>query len=159
MWKNDIISTENIYIKEYFLVIEYVDVNTHIINKIAEASNSVHANSQFLHSLKTSEKPMVFWYLQGVQKWDIDVKWVKKLLGTQTLNITKLVALRFGLSTKHGEIFNLINNQIRSYHNNIPGYFLSTFHCAKSVHIRSYSGPHFPAFGLNTERYGVSLCI
>ena len=25
--------------------------------------------------------------------------------------------------------------------------------------IWSFSGPHFPAFGLNTERYGVSLCI
>ena len=27
-------------------------------------------------------------------------------------------------------------------------------HCVKSVRIRSYSDPHFPAFGLNTERYG-----
>ena len=25
-------------------------------------------------------------------------------------------------------------------------------HCVKSVHIRSYSGRHFPTFGLNTER-------
>ena len=25
--------------------------------------------------------------------------------------------------------------------------------CVKSVRIRSYSGPHFPAFGLNTEIY------
>ena len=32
-------------------------------------------------------------------------------------------------------------------------------HCVKSVRIRSYSGPHFPAFGLNTERYGVSVHI
>ena len=24
-------------------------------------------------------------------------------------------------------------------------------HCVRSVHIRSYSGPHFPAFGLNLE--------
>ena len=36
-------------------------------------------------------------------------------------------------------------------------------HCVKSVRIRSYSGshfsPHFPAFGLNTGRYGVSLRI
>ena len=30
-------------------------------------------------------------------------------------------------------------------------------HCVKSVHIRSYSGPHFSAFELNTERYGVSF--
>ena len=29
-------------------------------------------------------------------------------------------------------------------------------HCVKSVYIRSYSSLHFPAFGLNTERYSVS---
>ena len=34
-----------------------------------------------------------------------------------------------------------------------------TNYCVKSVRIRSYSGPHFPAFGLNTERYFVSLRI
>ena len=28
--------------------------------------------------------------------------------------------------------------------------------CVKIVRIRSYCGPHFPAFGLNTERYSVS---
>ena len=28
-------------------------------------------------------------------------------------------------------------------------------HYVKSVHIRSYSRPHFPAFGLNTGRYKV----
>ena len=32
-------------------------------------------------------------------------------------------------------------------------------HCVKSVRIRSYAGPHFPAFGLITERYFVSLRI
>ena len=32
-------------------------------------------------------------------------------------------------------------------------------HCTKSILIRSFSGPHFPEFGLNTERYGVSLQI
>ena len=33
-------------------------------------------------------------------------------------------------------------------------------HCVKSIPIRSYSDPHFPACGLNTERYdGVSLFI
>ena len=34
-----------------------------------------------------------------------------------------------------------------------------TYHCVKSVLIRSFSGPYFPAFGLNTERYSVSLRI
>ena len=32
-------------------------------------------------------------------------------------------------------------------------------HCVKNVQIRRYSGPYFPAFGLNTERYGVFLRI
>ena len=29
-------------------------------------------------------------------------------------------------------------------------------HCVKSVHIRSFFGPYFSAFGLNTERYWVN---
>ena len=40
-----------------------------------------------------------------------------------------------------------------------PSSSLLTRHCVKSVSIRSYSDPHFPAFRLNTERYGVSLRI
>ena len=32
-------------------------------------------------------------------------------------------------------------------------------HCVKSVRIRSFSGPYFPAFGLNTEKYSVYLPI
>ena len=36
---------------------------------------------------------------------------------------------------------------------------LNHINCVKSVRIRSYSGPHFPAFWLNLERYEVSLCI
>ena len=32
-------------------------------------------------------------------------------------------------------------------------------HYVKSARIRSHSGPHFPAFGLNMERYQVSLRI
>ena len=31
--------------------------------------------------------------------------------------------------------------------------------CVKSVRIRGYSGPHFPVFGLNTEKYSASLRI
>ena len=27
-------------------------------------------------------------------------------------------------------------------------------HCVKSVRIQSFSGPYFPAFGLNTRKYG-----
>ena len=33
------------------------------------------------------------------------------------------------------------------------------YRCVKSVRIRSYSGPHFPAFGMNTERQRLSFRI
>ena len=33
------------------------------------------------------------------------------------------------------------------------------WHSVKSVCIRNYSGSYFPAFGLNTEKHAVSLCI
>ena len=32
-------------------------------------------------------------------------------------------------------------------------------HCVKGVHTQSFFGPYFPVFGLNTERYSVSLRI
>ena len=32
-------------------------------------------------------------------------------------------------------------------------------YCVKSARIWSYSGPHFPAFGLDMERYSLSLRI
>ena len=37
--------------------------------------------------------------------------------------------------------------------------FLNIHDSVKSVRIQSYSGPHCPAFGLNTESCGVSLRI
>ena len=36
---------------------------------------------------------------------------------------------------------------------------LQTLHYVKSVCNRIYSGPYFPIFGLNTEKYGVPLRI
>ena len=32
--------------------------------------------------------------------------------------------------------------------------FCEILHCVKSVRIGSYSGPYFPAFGLNNTEYG-----
>ena len=32
-------------------------------------------------------------------------------------------------------------------------------HCVKSVRIRSFSGPYFPAFGLSKKKYSISLRI
>ena len=37
--------------------------------------------------------------------------------------------------------------------------FKKLMDCVKSVRICSFSGPHFPKFGLNTEGYGVSFRI
>ena len=34
---------------------------------------------------------------------------------------------------------------------------LWSLHGVESVYIRRFSGPYFPAFGLNTERYGYSV--
>ena len=67
----------------------------------------------------------------------------------------KSTAVRFVL-------FNLIYSHKTSLL--IPNYsFLLAFwvklHCVKSVRIRSYSALYFPAFGLNTERYFLSLRI
>ena len=36
-------------------------------------------------------------------------------------------------------------------------FFYPYSHCVKSVRIRSFPGPYFPAFGLNTEKYGDCL--
>ena len=41
----------------------------------------------------------------------------------------------------------------------VDSVILNDKHCVKSVRIWSYSGLYFPAFGLNTERYGVSFRI
>ena len=43
----------------------------------------------------------------------------------------------------------------KSHHNQI----IKMFHCVKGVRIWSFSGPHFPIFGLNTERYTVLYSV
>ena len=41
----------------------------------------------------------------------------------------------------------------------ITWFYLPCLQCVKSVRVRTYSGPHFPAFGLNTGRYSVYFRI
>ena len=36
---------------------------------------------------------------------------------------------------------------------------IGSLHSMNSVRIRSFSGPYFPAFGQNKERYSLCLCI
>ena len=51
------------------------------------------------------------------------------------------------------------SNRIKIYQKLIFWFFTTVCYRVKSVHIRSYSGPHFSAFGLNTEKYSLSLRI
>ena len=51
--------------------------------------------------------------------------------------------------------FFVYSNGSGAFFNEIPLLMHNSTHCVKSVRIRSYSGPHFSAFGLNTKRYGV----
>ena len=43
-----------------------------------------------------------------------------------------------------------------SFSENYQNYYVGGMRCVKSDRIRSYSGSHFPTFGLNTKRYGKS---
>ena len=45
------------------------------------------------------------------------------------------------------------------FEENVLNFFPVELHCVKSVRIRSFSGRHFPTFGLNTERYEVSIVL
>ena len=51
--------------------------------------------------------------------------------------------LFFIVSNKELNLFSVSNKK-----------YLPSGHCMKSVHIRSFSGQYFPAFGLNTGYYG-----
>ena len=57
--------------------------------------------------------------------------------------------------------FNLHTDLAKMKVMNIDNFYENYYklHWVKSVRIRSISGPCFTAFGLNTERYGVSLRI
>ena len=54
---------------------------------------------------------------------------------------------KFGFRQKHSTIHALIH---------LTEKISNQLHCVKSVRIRSFSGPYFPAFGLNTERKSIS---
>ena len=70
-----------------------------------------------------------------------------------------LVFLRNFISFKTASFY--IGKSVAIFHPTESRIFFesSILHCVKSVRIRSYSGPHFPVFGLNTKRYSVSLHI
>ena len=79
------------------------------------------------------------------------------LLWAQYLSVTDSSAIRSSIWKIHQWIFFLIFQMAFTGGINCWGLTVEkktvVFHCVKSVYIRSYSGPYFPAFGLNTEIY------
>ena len=61
--------------------------------------------------------------------FELKLFWIKKTLKKQKIAMTKDKVTKKSIAT--------------------------LLHCGKSVFVRSCVGPHFPAFGLNTERYVV----
>ena len=57
------------------------------------------------------------------------------------------------------KLFDFPNSKDYSFGYNLQfeGIQIKHFLCVKSVRIRSYSGPHFPAFGLNISLYSVQI--
>ena len=76
-------------------------------------------------------------------------------------NPKKVLDLLYPIPTTcyHLQLFCLINFFVTSHTLIHIAKVFSLRHCVKSVRIRSFSGPYFPSFGLNTERYGASLRI
>ena len=56
-----------------------------------------------------------------------------------------------------GNVLGIINRNLSKNEKLI--FRVLCLHCVKIVLIRCFSGPHFPGFRLNKERYGVSLRI
>ena len=68
----------------------------------------------------------------------------------------KSVVLQLKVWKRPGYRYDLCRREINSY--KYDGNFVKIIlynydirHCVKSVHVWSYSGPYFPAFGLNIE--------
>ena len=74
-----------------------------------------------------------------------------------SFNFAKFLRTQF-LQRTSGEYFSFLHSTYRwmvlSFLKRLKDYCI--FHCVKSIGIRRFSGPYFPAFGLNTERSEVS---
>ena len=77
----------------------------------------------------------------------------------KTTNIRRQTLSKSSIGFPQAELYAviLLGNTVNKKQSNL--HTIITCHCVKSVRIRRYSGPHFPAFRLNTERYGVFLRI
>ena len=72
--------------------------------------------------------------------------------------LTTLTIFSWYLVKNESQILHVLNSCqiLKTNHDTI---WFSGQHCAESVRIWSFSGLHFPALGLNTERCSVFFCI
>ena len=69
----------------------------------------------------------------------------------------KKIVLEINENLKFQHSYGLIEVIFTNKQNQISNYIV--LQDVKSVRIGSFSGPYFPAFGLNTEMYFVNFCI
>ena len=70
-----------------------------------------------------------------------EIRWNYGILHSSRFRRADLILLRFSLQ--------ILNDRILKTNNC----------CVKGIRVWSFSGPYFPAFGLNTEKYRISLRI
>ena len=92
--------------------------------------------------------PLTFYFIGPIFLYLEAFTLIRFSCNYETFFLLKIQKPHFILSSNNGNNDN--NNLIRKPIN---------IHCVKSVRIRSFFGPYFPAFELNMERYSVSLCI
>ena len=108
-----------------------------LTDKLRHATKFTKKNSAF-QQLELDESSRYITVFQAVNR----IKCLKRLL--------------FGVNRASDELQHVLSSMLADIENCIN---IADDHCVKSVRIQSYSGPHFPALGLNTERYSVSLHI
>ena len=88
--------------------------------------------------------------------WETNSNLFERILNTPlNLQTTTSVESGFGFcKTWIRKKLNILHVQL-----NIQRRLSWECHCVKNVRIRSFSGPYFPAFGLNTERYTEYLSV
>ena len=129
-----------------------------MIDKLIWIKNLVFNSQQILGLWKN---PLHFWKTEICKNRQISIIfWKKKVIFSTKSKFLKISLTKQFLETAVTDVHFMIISLLASNQNNLDHIALAPCYTAQKVSfIRSYSGPYFPAFGLNTERYKVSLRI
>ena len=126
-----------------------------ILHNFAD-DNSVTANCksllQLINTLKQEFEFAVLWFRQNIM----------------IVNSSKFQAIILNSESKSKANLNICNEyanitdtvkllEIKIDKDMTFDIHIVNLYCVKSVRIRSFSGPYFPAFGLSTERHGIRI--